>query len=336
MSKNPTVPVGRLEDMRLSVGRQPGTTLYSVLSNTFGGGAHGMPREWRRLVREAAPPATAATLRTLLTAGHPWAPDSLALAAAVGTGATASVADELDAIDADTLTGELEQRFGDAVPTAWQRVADRPREFLTGYRTLALAVWDAFTPLWDRAADLLDREAERIGVASVTGVLGTVVNDLGDHVGYADGMLRLPHPGPRPTTGAEPTTGPVRRRLVLLPLASGYDACTYSAEHPDLIWIGYPLPGLGRLTHPSADRRAPAAEDRLSLVLGPVRAALLRHARLRPSVSEAAQHAHITVSTATYHCDRLARSGLLRRLRHGREVRLRLSEDGAALLDLLA
>ncbi|MGA4799842.1 hypothetical protein [Streptomyces lavendulocolor] len=65
-------------------------------------------------------------------------------------------------------------------------------------------------------------------------------------------------------------------------------------------------------------------------------AALLRQARRRPSVSEAAGRAHVTVSTATSHCDRLARSGLLRRLRHGREVRLCLTDDGAALLDLPA
>ncbi|MGA5096957.1 hypothetical protein ACPCAC_06265 [Streptomyces lavendulocolor] len=65
-------------------------------------------------------------------------------------------------------------------------------------------------------------------------------------------------------------------------------------------------------------------------------AALPRHARRRPCVSEAAGRAHVTVSTATHHCDRLARSGLLRRLRHGREVRLCLTDDGAALLDLPA
>ncbi|MGA5423374.1 hypothetical protein [Streptomyces lavendulocolor] len=109
-----------------------------------------------------------------------------------------------------------------------------------------------------------------------------------------------------------------------------------SAEDPELLRAGYPLPGLGRLAHRSTGPHAPPARDRLDLVLGPVRAALLRPARRRPSVSEAAGRAHITVSTATYHCDRLARSGLLRRLRHGREIRLCLTDDGAALLDLPA
>lgn len=330
MSKAPTVPVGLVEDLRPSVSRHPGTTLFSVISSTFGSAAHGTPPEWRRAVRAAAPADAAATVRALLTASHPWAPDSLALTSAVGTGAATSIAEELDRLDPDTLLGDLKERFGENLPAACRDVADRPGEFLTAYRTLALSVWGAFAPLWHQADALLGREVERVGVASVTGALDTVVNDLGAPVRYADGRVHLPHACP------QHATGPGRRRFVLVPLASGFGACTYSAEDPGLLWIGYPLPGLGRLAHRSTEGDPPPARDRLDLVLGPVRAALLRHARRRPSVSEAARHAHITVSTATYHCDRLARSGLLRRLRHGREIRLCLTDDGAALLDLLA
>jgi hypothetical protein len=329
MSKDPTVPVGLVEDLRLSISRHPGTTLFSVISSTFGGAAHGTPEEWRRVVRAAAPPGAAATVRTLLAGSYPWAPDSLALTSAVGTGAPLSIAEELDRIAPDTLLGDVRDRFGENLPAAWRKVADRPGEFLTAYRTLARSVWDAFGPLWQRADALLGREVERIGVASVTGALDAVINDLGTPVRYAGGRLHLPHACP------QHATGPGQRRFVLVPLASGFGACTYSAEDPGLIWIGYPLPGLGRLAHRSPELHPQAGKDRLALVLGPVRAALLRHARRRPSVSEAAQHAHITISTATYHCDRLARSGLLRRLRHGRETRLCLTDDGAALLDLL-
>ncbi|MFG3509705.1 hypothetical protein ACGF5F_29860 [Streptomyces sp. NPDC047821] len=330
MSKEPTVPVGLVEDLPLAVSRNPGTTLFSIISSTFGGADHGTPPEWRRAVRAAAPAGAAATVRALLTAGHPWAPDSLALTSAVGAGAATPVAEELDRLDPDALLGDIGGRFGEDLPAAWRRVADRPGEFLTAYRTLARSVWDAFAPLWHQAGALLGREVERVGVASVTGTLGTVVNHLGAPVRYAGGRVHLPHPCPQHAAGNG------RRRLVLVPLASGFGACTYSAEDPGLIWIGYPLPGLGRLGHRSAERHLPPAQDRLDLVLGPVRAALLRQAHRRPSVSEAARHAHITVSTATYHCDLLTRSGLLRRLRHGRETRLCLTEDGAALLDLLA
>ncbi|MDN3293314.1 hypothetical protein QWM81_04465 [Streptomyces ficellus] len=331
MSKVPTVPIGPLEHIHLSISRHPGTTLFSVITNAFGSHAHGMPPAWRQAVRDGAPPQAAATLRALLTTGHPWAPDCLALTGNMRSGPEVSVADELDGIEPDRLVAEVENRFGDAVPAGWRHVADRPRAFLAGYRDLARSVWDTFGPLWQQADGLLMREVERIGVASVTGVLGTVLNGLGSPVRYGDGLLHLPHPCPGHLTG------PGRRRLVLVPLASGLSACTYSAEDPDFVWIGYPLPGLGRLiTRRCGEPEPRSGRDRLDLVLGPVRAAILRHARRRPSVSEAARLAHVTVSTATYHCGQLAQAGLLRRLRHGREVRLHLTDNGAALLDLLA
>ncbi|OKJ64222.1 hypothetical protein AMK29_19430 [Streptomyces sp. CB02261] len=245
------MPVGPTEDLRLSVSRLPGTTLFSVIADTFGHASHGMPPEWRRVIRDTAPPAAAATLRALLASSHPWAPDSLALTSGVGTGGgtgtATSITDELDRIEPDTLLGEVEHRFGSAVPAPWQHVAERPGEFVDTYRTLTRAVWDAFAPLWHQADALLGREVERVGVASVTGALDTLINDLGAPVRYADGRLHLPHPCP------QHATGPWRRRFVLVPLASGFGACTYSAEDPDLLWVGYPLPGLGRLAHRSTE-----------------------------------------------------------------------------------
>ncbi|MFD0367575.1 hypothetical protein [Streptomyces sp. NPDC127114] len=333
MSKSAAVPIGRLEHVHLSVSRHPGTTLFSLLTGVFGDRPLGMPEAWRRGVREAARPGDAALMRPLLSSGAPWFPDCLALVRGVHdagpAASTTEVEDELDALDADELQQEIARRFGDAVPEAWRQIADRPRSFVDAYRRLASSVWSGFSPLWRRADGLLLREAERVGVASVTGGLDAMLNTLGAAVHYADGLLELPHACP------SHHVGPGRRRLVLAPLASGFSACAYSAEDPDLIWIGYPLPGLGRLTEGAeAERRT--ASDALGLVLGPVRATILRDAHRQPSVSETAQHAHVTVSTATYHCGQLVRAGLLRRTRRGREVRLQLTDKGAALLDLLS
>ncbi|MFI8962696.1 hypothetical protein ACIGO8_11300 [Streptomyces sp. NPDC053493] len=337
MSKVETVPIGRLEHLHLSVSRHPGTTLFSLLAGVFGDRPQGMPEAWRRVVHQSVRAEDAAALRSVFACGTPWLPDSLALTRGVrdagpgpGPGAhTSGVADELDALDAELLQREIARRFGETAPEHWRRIADRPRRFLDAYRRLANSVWSAFSPLWRQADGLLLREAERVGVASVSGGLDPLLNTLGAAVRYADGLLELPHACPSHLTDRG------RRRLVLAPLASGFSACAYSAEDPDLIWIGYPLPGLGRLAE-GGDAEPRTASGRLEVVLGPVRAAILRDARRRPSVSETAQHAHITVSTATYHCGQLARAGLLRRTRHGREVRLHLTETGAALLDLLS
>ena len=334
MSKLETVPVGSLEHLHLSVSRHPGTTLFSLLAGVFGDRPQGMPPAWRRAVRESVRPDDAAAFRHVMASGHPWLPDSLALTRGVRDGGagthTAGVVDELDALDAEVLQREIARQFGDdAVPEHWRGIADRPRRFLDAYRRLATSVWSTFCPLWRQADGLLLREAERVGVASVTGGLVPLLNTLGAKVRYADGRLELPHACPTHLAGRG------GRRLVLAPLASGFSACAYSAEDPELIWIGYPLPGLGRLTE-GADAEPRTASDPLELVLGPVRATILRDARRRPSVSETARHAHITVSTATYHCAQLAHAGLLDRVRHGREVRLQLTDTGAELLDLLS
>ncbi|GAA3398771.1 helix-turn-helix domain-containing protein [Streptomyces roseoviridis] len=318
--------------MHLSVSRHPGTTLFSVLAGAFGDRPQGMPQSWNRIVRQSARPDDGAELRAVFTSGVPWLPDSLSLTRGVRDAAPGphprGVEEELDALDAEVLQQEIARRFGDAVPEHWRRIADRPRRFLDAYRRLAHSVWSAFCPLWRRADGLLLREAERVGVASVTGGLAPLLNTLGASVRYADGLLELPHACPSHLSDRG-------RRLVLAPLASGFSACAYSAEDPDLIWIGYPLPGLGQLTE-GADTQPRRVSDPLETVLGPVRAAILRAARRGPSVSETARQAHVTVSTATYHCGQLARAGLLRRTRHGREVRLRLTDTGAALLDLLS
>lgn len=324
------MPVDHLLQLHPSVSRHPGPTLFSVITSALGTSAHGMPPAWRRAVRESAPLPAAGALRTLLTTGRPWMPDCLSLTRNMHSGHSTSITDELDSIEVDTLVAEVQHQFTGAVPDMWRQVVDRPRQFLTAYRDLTHAVWDAFSPLWRQADGLMAREVERVGVASVTGVMGPVLSGLGPHVRYADGRLHLPD------TYCGPSADHGQRRLVLAPLASGLTACAYSTEDAALVWIGYPLPGLGRLVHRAGPPEPRDGKDRLELLLGPVRAAIMRHAHRRPSVSQAAQFAHVTVSTATYHCGQLTRAGLLQRLRHGREVRLHLTAEGTALLDLLA
>lgn len=147
-------------------------------------------------------------------------------------------------------------------------------------------------------------------------------------VHYQDGALRLPHPAP------EPHARLGDRTLVLVPLASGFAAGMYDIERDDHIWVGYPLPGLGGIVT-RVQTAQPPPGDALNLVLGPVRAAILRHLAPRPSVSELAHTLQLGVSTVTYHCDQLAAAGLLDRQRHGRQVRLHRTPRGTALVELL-
>ncbi|MBN6051603.1 hypothetical protein JYK22_06605, partial [Nonomuraea sp. RK-328] len=322
--------LGKLDEVHVDVRRSPGATLFSVLRDVLGDTRGGVPAAWRDAVRGALP-AGAAAVRPLLSTRDCWMPDALALTGDLHATSMGTVLGELGGLDPQALSDEVSSHYRTSMPLAWQRFVDAPDAFLTAYREVLRAAWTVMEPLWARADSLFARETERIGAAVVSRGLDVVLGGLSASIRYVDGTLHLPHPPCR-----RDPPGLDGRRLVLVPLASGFTAGMYDVERDDLAWIGYPLPGLGRIatrTQPVA----PAAPDTaLTRILGPIRAAILRASSPRPSVSELAHHLHLGVSTITYHCDQLTAAGLLRRERHGREVRLHLTHRGAEILDLFA
>ncbi|CAL9640730.1 ArsR/SmtB family transcription factor [Streptomyces sp. enrichment culture] len=326
-----TVRLGPVEQVQVRVARHPGATLFSVLKDVFGGHRHGVPALWRESVRRAIPPGAAAVVGPSLASGDCWLPDPLALVGDLWARGMGDVAGELEGLDAEALAAEVAGHHGAVTPRGWRRLLDDPQGFLTAYRAVVGAAWDAFAPLWRQADPLLGRESERVGLASVTGGLDALLAGLDSTVRYGAGALALPHECPRHLTDLG------RRPLVLVPLASGPGARMYGADRDDALWIAYPVPGLGRIAgRRGAADAAPPPADGLSAVLGPVRAEILRFLPYRPTVSALARHLHLSISTATYHCGQLADAGLLHRERHGREVRLLPSERGIALTELLA
>ncbi|MFI9155645.1 helix-turn-helix domain-containing protein [Streptomyces sp. NPDC053367] len=326
-----TVWLGSVERVQVRVSMHPGATLFSVLKDVFGGHRHGVPAPWRETVRQALPPRAAAVVGPSLASRDCWLPDRLALVGDLWAADMRGITGELAETDPELFAAEVAGHHGSVTPRAWRQLVDDPRGFLTAYREVVGAAWDAFAPLWRRADPLLGRESERVGLATVTGGLDALLAGLDTEVRYAAGRLDLPHECPRELTelGGRP--------LVLVPLASGSSAQMYGADRDDALWIAYPVPGLGRI----AGRRggtdaAPPPADGLSTVLGPVRAEILRLLPYHPTVSALARHLYLSVSTATYHCGQLAEAGLLHRERHGREVRLLPSERGRALTELLA
>ncbi|MEV6962140.1 winged helix-turn-helix domain-containing protein [Streptomyces sp. NPDC051207] len=323
-----SVHVGRLDRVPLAVSPHPGATLFSLVFKVLTGMRTDVPAPLRTLVREALPPSRAAAVHTVFAAGC-WAPDTLSLTRDLGAGGEAAVQAELDALDPDLFLADLHREYGETPARRWRAAAARPREFLDGYRAAVSAVWEGLRPLWRAAEPHLRREQERVGLAAVTGNLDALVGSLGGRVRYADGAFTLPHdcPGHLADVGKRP--------VVLVPLASGYMADSYSAERDDVLWFGYPLPGLAQVLASAAPASATDA-DRLALLLGRARAGILRSALRQPSLSETARHVGLSVSTASYHCDQLTHAGLLLRQRQGQQVRLHLTDKGNALLDLLA
>ncbi|MFF5970064.1 MarR family transcriptional regulator [Streptomyces sp. NPDC012769] len=326
-----TVRLGAVDRVNVRVSRQPGATLFSLLKDVFGGHSHGVPRLWRDAVRRVLSPDAAAVVGPLLRSRACWMPDRLALVHDLGASDMSVLLEELADSDPALVAAEVAAfHSAGSTPPEWRPLLDHPASFLAAYRSVVGAAWDAFAPLWRQADVLMGREIERIGVATVTGSLDGLLAGLDAEVSYRGGTLRLPHPCP---THLADLGG---RPLVLVPLASGSRAGMYGADRDDALWIAYALPGLGRIAGRPGGAEQAAGADGLSLVLGSVRAQILRHVPHRPTVGDLARRLHIGASTMTYHCQQLEAAGLLRRVRHGREVRLHPTERGAALAYLLA
>jgi DNA-binding MarR family transcriptional regulator len=106
----------------------------------------------------------------------------------------------------------------------------------------------------------------------------------------------------------------------------------FNLDEPELVWFGYPMPGLETLTAPML----PAGTDALTLLLGPIRATILRALARPVTMGTLATQLNSGPSTATYHCVQLASAGLVFRRRDGREVRVQRTPRGDALVDLLS
>jgi DNA-binding transcriptional ArsR family regulator len=318
--------LGRIDAVVVSVVPHAGATLMSLLADVLGERPQGVPPQWRRALRDAAPAVTGRVVGPLFTPAYSQVPDSVTMTGTFPGAGIEAMFEELAELPPDRLTAELESDFGGTVPAQWQPVVSDPRRFIADYTAVLRGLWEAFAPVWRRARPLLDRETERVGVATVTGRLDAVLSGLSPRTGLDGTTMLLPDPNPVAVDLGH-------RPVALVPLVSGSRASVFSIDRDDLVWIGYPVAGLGQLW----DEQPPAGStDRLALVLGPVRAEILRRAGRLHHMSDVAAELNCSPSTATYHCTQLERAGLIVRDRRGRQVRLRRTTDGDALVDLMS
>ena len=286
----------------------------------------GAPVEWRRRILSSLQPRSALTMSPLTAAGRSVVPSSVKPLNPIAETPISDQVERLRALPADRLLDDLETVFTPgALPAHWRHVADRPDDWLHRYADTMAEVWGAVEPLWKRAPPLLDREIERIGIASVRGELGTVLGDLHPTTTFNDGILKIADPEPARFALGE-------RPLVLVPMLSGSEALICAFDDPEAVWIAYPLPTAGRLAR---GHEEPAEEaGSLDFMIGPVRTALLRAVARPLSMGELAGLTRLAPSAMTYHCERLVKSGLIRRERYGREIRISQTGRGRRLVEI--
>ncbi|MCC9711536.1 helix-turn-helix domain-containing protein [Streptomyces sp. MNU76] len=121
--------------------------------------------------------------------------------------------------------------------------------------------------------------------------------------------------------------------MVLVPIVSGNGASVFSFDRSDTVWFGYPAPGLNSLW---TGQDTTSGTDRLKLVVGPLRAGILRELVRPCTMGSLASRPSCTPATVTYHCGQLEAAGLLTRERRGQHVVARRTNSGGALVGLLS
>ncbi|MFI2467469.1 hypothetical protein ACH475_14075 [Streptomyces globisporus] len=90
-----------------------------------------------------------------------------------------------------------------------------------------------------------------MGVAVVSNALPSVLAGLGPKICFAGETLYVPDPHPETFE-----RGP--RRVVLVGIVSGYSASVFSFDRSDVVWFGYPVPGLNTSRPSSSPAPAPS------------------------------------------------------------------------------
>ena len=305
----------------------PQVTMLMLLTTPRVGRGARAPAVMRRRALSELSPGTRAALRPYADPTRSCRPGSLTRLEVAGDVPVSQQADRMRDTPTDVIAGELVEAYGEHPPPVWRPAMERPRPWLHAIADGCVRAWSTTRSLWRDSRDLLDREARRVGAAVVLGQTGTLLNNLHPRLRYADGVLTFDAP-----TDLSFDLGD--RRIGLIPMLGGPDMLNVTFATPEDVAIGYPLPG-GRLPGYPAGQRPPE-EDPLSLLLGPLRARMLRRLAHPCTVGELGVAVQCAPNTASYHCDRLEVGGLVRRERHGKSVRVLRTERGDEVVDLLA
>lgn len=309
--------------LSIQVAVNPLVSVFSLVADSIGGRAQGTPAAIRSLIRSAV--SRPDVLQPLFAPETSAVPDCLVPFGRPGHTVMADQLAELRAVSASELVGEIEETYDGRPPASWRPVLTQPSRWLAAYATALAEAWSASQRLWARARNLLAVETDRVGTAVVTDAVDVLLGSLSSRFKYAGGRLLLPDAYP---VAAE-TAG---RPLVLVPIVSGIGANTFNLDRSDLVWIGYPVPGIGNIWE-----REPAVLhglDPLHVLIGPVRATVLRGLSAPMSMSDAAALAACSATTMTHHCQYLEKAGLIHRRRRQRTVMIHRSTRGDNLVDL--
>jgi DNA-binding transcriptional ArsR family regulator len=230
-----------------------------------------------------------------------------------------------------TSGGEVARWYAEYFPDGtpdWARpyADDPPRAFGRLADALA-AYWDAaIASHWPAMRAALDEEVLHRARALAANGPDALLADLHERVRWEKPVLTLVKPPEQAYRAHD-------KRLLLVPLIFSRGALTCSTDHPEIVAVSYQARGAAVLIE---GRPEPPTDDRLAILVGRGRAAVLR-ALVRPATTAGlAATLGLAPSTVSEHLAALTAAGVVNRRRAGRRVLYALEPPGVALVTLIS
>lgn len=290
----------------------------------------GLPRPWRVTTRRAIGPNLESLALLRYVAPYPLVEDTaerpLTLARRLRELrelARDGVVDEQNVAEIGELVTQGQ------LPRHLLRTIERPVNFVRTAVACATRTATITAEFWPAAAYHLERAERRVLAAQSVTAKETLVASLVAGNRIEDGIVVGQHPD-----------GPIARfapRVELFPMLVGPHASMLLSDldaqgRLEIHGVGYSLPGFESLV----DRAGHARPSHpLDVLLGSIRADMLRALEKETGMGELARTVHTSPSRATYHVDFLESAGLVQRRRRGTSVQVGRTARGDGLLDLM-
>ncbi|WP_328904151.1 ArsR family transcriptional regulator [Streptomyces sp. NBC_00441] len=235
----------------------------------------------------------------------------------------------LCAVPEEAVLAELHSRFPNGVPEALLSFARSPASALTRYAELMFDYWTlALAPHWPAMRSAVEEEVLAHARILATEGAERMLGHLAPRLPLAPGPVSsAPHPG-----SGEPL-------LVVVPLLLAHESgLTARSADGSTLAVAYQARGIAVLMDGpdgAGSRRVDGAPpaDRLALLVGRGRAAVLRALVTPGSTTSIAAVLGLAASTVSEHLAALTSAGLVQRHRVGRRVMYELDRFGLELLD---
>jgi DNA-binding transcriptional ArsR family regulator len=283
---------------------------------------------WARRARTVLAELPQAAPLRLYAESDPWTPDIFAPFPRVPSPSLAQELAELRATPRALVDEQFGVYFPDRVPD-WAKPYQHDPAGAFGRLADAIgAYWKAaIAPYWPAMGAALDEEVLHRARALAAEGADALLADLHDRIRWEKPVLTLVKP-------PEYSFTTVNQRLLLVPLIFSRGALMCSTDDPDVVAVSYQARGAVLLADDPPDRAA-AQTDRLAILVGRGRAAVLR-ALTRPATTAGlAATLALAPSTVSEHLSVLVSAGVVNRRRVGRRVLYGLEPAGLALVTLI-